>query len=289
VELPDDNREWPPLILRSSAGGFLYSTTDLATIQLRVDDLGADLVLYVVDYRQGDHFTQVFRAARKGKVAPDSMRLEHIGFGTMNGPDGKPFKTREGGVVRLGDVIELVTSAARTRLDEADLAADYPSLEREQISRQVGIATLKFGDLINNRSTDYVFDLDRFSSFEGKTGPYLQYAAVRIKSILRKAQERDLKEGELHPPDFDVERGLMLALLQLPEVIERTIDLRAPNHVAEYAYGLAGQFNRFYDKCHILSEDDPIRQGSWLALATWTLETLTQLLDLLGIEVPDRM
>ena len=289
VELPSDIREWPPLILRSSAGGFLYSTTDLATVQLRVDDLKADLVLYVVDHRQGDHFTQVFRAARKGDVAPDSVKLEHIGFGTMNGPDGKPFKTREGGVVRLGDVIDMVTKAARARLDEADLAADYPNSEREQISRQVGIAALKFGDLINNRSTDYVFDLDRFSSFEGKTGPYLQYAAVRVKSILRKARERDLGVGELRPPNLDVERSLMLELLHLPEVVERTIDLRAPNHAAEYAYGLAGQFNRFYDKCHILSEEDPMRQSSWLALATWTLETLTRLLDLLGIEVPDRM
>ena len=289
VELPDDNRAWPPLILRSSAGAFLYSTTDLATVQLRVDDLEADLVLYVVDHRQGDHFVQVFRAARKGDIAPDSVRLEHIGFGTMNGPDGKPFKTREGGVVRLGDVIEMVTKAARVRLDEADLAADYPNQEREKISRQVGVAALKFGDLINNRSTDYVFDLDRFSSFEGKTGPYLQYAAVRIKSILRKASEVDLGEGELRSPTLEVERNLILELLHLPETIERSIDLRAPNHVAEYAYGLAGQFNRFYDKCHILSEEDTERQRSWLALAKWTLETMTQLLDLLGIEVPDRM
>jgi len=289
VEQPDDNREWPPLILRSSAGGFLYSTTDLATVQLRVDELKADLVLYVVDHRQADHFVQVFRAARKGGVAPDSVRLEHIGFGTMNGPDGKPFKTREGGVVRLGDVIEMITAAARARLDEAHLAADYPDEERSRIAAQVGVAALKFGDLINNRSTDYVFDIDRFGSFEGKTGPYLQYAAVRIISILRKARERNLLPSEIRPPTLNAERDLMLELLQTPVVIERAINLRAPNHVAEYAYGLAGKFNRFYDTCHILSEEDPITQGSWLTLAAWTLESLTRLLDLLGIEVPDRM
>jgi len=289
IERPDDNRKWPPLILRSSAGGFLYSTTDVATIQLRVDELHADLVLYVVDHRQGDHFIQVFRTARKGGIAPDTVRLEHIGFGTMNGPDGKPFKTREGGVVRLGDVIEMITDAARARLDEAQLAADYPEKEKSRIAGQVGVAALKFGDLINNRSSDYVFDIDRFGSFEGKTGPYLQYTAVRINSILRKANAQKLSPGEIRPPALAVERALMLELLHMPEVIDRAIDLRAPNHVAEYAYGLAGKFNRFYDTCHILSEGDPLKQGSWLALSAWTLDAITRLLDLLGIEVPDRM
>ena len=138
IETAEDNREWPPLILRTTAGGFLYSTTDLATVQLRVDELHADLVLYVVDHRQGDHFTQVFRAARKGGIAPDSVHLEHIGFGTMNGPDGKPFKTREGGVVRLGDVIDMIKNTARARLDEAKLAEEYSEKERAQIATQVG-------------------------------------------------------------------------------------------------------------------------------------------------------
>jgi arginyl-tRNA synthetase len=284
-----DNREIPPLILESSAGGFLYSTTDLATIEMRNQDLGADLCLYVVDRRQSDHFTQVFRAARLAGIAPPSMRLEHIGFGTMNGPDGKPFKTREGGVVRLGDVIALIAEAARDRLDEAHLAADYPEPERDSIARQVGVAALKFGDLINNRSSDYVFDLDRFSSFEGKTGPYLQYAAVRIKSILRRAAEAGLAAGQIRAPLVESERRLVIELLQIPEAIMRTIELRAPNHVAEFAYGIAGQFNRFYDDCHILSETDPQRQSSWLALCEWTLVALETLLGLLGIEVPDRM
>ncbi|MGD2102987.1 MAG: arginine--tRNA ligase [Acidimicrobiia bacterium] len=289
VAEPDDTREWPPLILRSSAGGFLYSTTDLATVQMRVDMLNVDLMLYVVDSRQGDHFTQVFRAARKAGIAGDDVALEHIGFGTMNGPDGKPFKTREGGVVRLGDVIEMLKGAARERIDEAHIAEGYPEEERDRIAAQVGIAALKFGDLINNRVSDYVLDLDRFSSFEGKTGPYLQYAAVRIKSILRKAVGQGLKPGEIIPPSIDAERDLMLELLKLPEVVERAIDLRAPNHIAEYAHKLAGTWNRFYDRCHILNEPDADRQASWLTVAAWAEAALETLLDLIGIEVPDRM
>jgi arginyl-tRNA synthetase len=256
---------------------------------MRVDDLGVRLMLYVVDHRQADHFTQVFRAARKAGIAGEGVTMEHIGFGTMNGPDGKPFKTREGGVVRLGDVIDMVTSAARRRIDEAHIAEEYPDDERDRIASQVGVAALKFGDLINNRSSDYIFDLERFSSFEGKTGPYLQYAAVRIKSILRRAVAEGLRPGPMIPPQNAAERSLMLELFRFPEVVARTIDLRAPNHVAEYSYAVSGAWNRFYDECHILSEADPARQASWLSVATWTEATLETLLDLLGIEVPDRM
>jgi arginyl-tRNA synthetase len=289
VDEDGDKRDLPPLILEASSGGFLYSATDLATIQMRVEELQADLVLYVVDRRQADHFLQVFRAARKAGIAGPETRLEHIWFGTMNGPDGKPFKTREGGVVRLGDVIEMLTDAARRRLDEAHLAEDYPEEERIRIASMVGVAALKFGDLVNNRASDYILDLERFSSFEGKTGPYLQYAAVRIKSILRRAAQQGLEAGDPIPPTVPAERDLMLELLRVPEVVDRAITFRAPNHIAEYAYAVAGQFNRFYDECHILSETDPDRQKSWLHLAGWTLATLERLLDLLGIEVPDRM
>ena len=289
VNREDDNRDLPPLILETQVGGFLYSTTDLATIAMRIEELKADLLLYVVDKRQADHFVQLFRAAELAGIVPPGTRLEHIWFGTMNGPDGKPFRTREGGVVRLGDVIQMVTDAARHRLDEAHLAENYPAAERGRIAAMVGVAALKFGDLINNRASDYIFDLERFSSFEGKTGPYLQYASVRIKSILRRAQEEGVAAGTLAPPGVDVERDLILDLLRFPEVIQRAIDLRAPNHVAEFAYGVAGRFNRFYDTCHILSEADSVRQASWLALSTWTLSALERLLDLLGIEIPDRM
>lgn len=289
VEEPDDTREWPPLILKSRAGGFLYSTTDLATLEMRVADLRADLILYVVDNRQADHFTQLFRAARRAGIAGDDVTLEHIGFGTMNGPDGKPFKTREGGVVRLGDVIEMVQTAARQRLEEAHIAEDYPVEEKDVIARQVGIAALKFGDLINNRTSDYIFDLERFSSFEGKTGPYLQYSAVRPKSILRKADSRGIPPRPIIAPTLDIERELILELFRFPEVVERSIDLRAPNHVAEYAHALAAKWNRFYHEHHILRETDLDRRGSWLTLAHWTGITLETLANLLGIEVPDRM
>jgi len=289
VDQPDDNRDLPPLILETSVGGYLYSTFDLATLEMRAHDLGAGLILYVVDARQSDHFEQLFRAARMAQLIPPSTQTEHVRFGTMNGKDGKPFRTRAGGVVSLRDLIALVQEAARRRLDEAEIAKDYSASERDRISRQVGIAALKFGDLVNNRQSDYTLDLDRFSSLDGKTGPYLQYGAVRIRSIQRKAADRGLDGGALLPPVVEAERDLMLALLRLSDVVERAAELRAPNHIAEFAYQVASAWNRFYDTCHILDEEDPGRQASWLTLADWTLRSLTTLLDLLGIEVPERM
>ncbi len=289
VAEPDDAKELPPLLLTRSDGSYLYSTTDLATIEMRVEELNADVMLYVVDARQGLHFEQVFRAARKTGIAPPEIDLEHIGFGTVNGPDGKPFKTREGGVLRLGDLIDLVTEGARSKLDAAHIAEGYPSEEREEIARQVGLAALKFGDLSNHRTSNYTFDLDRFAAFEGKTGPYLQYSAVRIKSILRRAAEAGLSSGVILAPTVDAERDLMLRLVRLPEVLARSAALRAPNVIAEYAYEVATDFSRFYEKCHILNETDTQRQASWLALVEVTLRTLDLLLDLLGIEIPDRM
>lgn len=289
VDLPDDTRELPPLILAKSDGGYLYGTTDLATIEMRVQDMGATLILYVVDARQADHFEQVFRAARKTGIAPPEVGLEHIKFGTMNGPDGKPFKTREGGVVRLRELIDMVTRTAEKRLAEAEIARNYPEEERRRIARQVGLAALKFGDLINNRVSDYTFDLDRFTSFEGKTGPYLQYGAVRIQSILRNASDRGFRPGPIITPTVDAERQLMLWLTRLPDVVTRALELRAPNGIAEFAYDLTSVFNRFYESCHILGEADPARRASWLSLVRLTLDALARLLDLLGIELPERM
>ncbi len=289
VSEPGDKRELPPLIVTTSVGGFLYSTTDLATIEMRVEELDADLVLYVVDARQSDHFEQVFRAARLAGIAPDGVTLEHIKFGTMNGPDGKPFKTRAGGVVRLRDLIDMVRTAAARRLDEAEIASDYPPEERDAIAHAVGIAALKFADLVNNRTSDYIFDLDRFTSFEGKTGPYLQYGAVRMSSILRNAEEREYEPGAVSVPAVPAERALVLELLRVPEIVNRAADLRAPNHLAEYAFNLTGAFNRFYDACHILSEPDAEQRASWLGLVETTRSVLVKALDLLGISVPDRM
>jgi arginyl-tRNA synthetase len=288
VAEPSDKKEMPPLLLTRSDGSYLYATTDLATLEQRAEE-GYDLVLYVVDARQGLHFDQVFRAARRGAVTGDGMEVEHVQFGTVNGPDGKPFKTREGGVLRLGDLMDIVTTAAKDRLDEAEIAQEYGQEERAEIARRVGLAALKYGDLSNHRASNYLFDIDRFTSFEGKTGPYLQYGAVRNQSILRKAEEAGLAPGPILPPTVAQERDLMLRLLRLPEVVERAIELRAPNVLAEYAYELANDFNRFYEVCHILREEDPQRQASWLALVDLTLRVLGLLLHTLGIEVPERM
>lgn len=288
VNRPDDKKEMPPLLLTRSDGSYLYATTDLATVDQRVEE-GYDLLLYVVDARQGLHFEQVFRVARMSGIAPDEVGLEHIAFGTVNGPDGKPFKTREGGILRLADLMKIVTDAARSRLDEAEIAQEYPPEERERIARQVGLGALKFGDLSNHRTSNYTFDLDRFTSFDGKTGPYLQYGAVRIKSILRRAAEAGLDSGPIIAPTMGPERGLLLRLLRFPEVFERAVEVRAPNVLTEYAYEIATDFNRFYEACHILGEEDSDRQASWISLVELTLGALSVLLDTLGIEIPDRM
>jgi arginyl-tRNA synthetase len=288
VTEPEDATELPPLLLTRSDDSYLYSTTDLATLEHRMEE-GFELILYVVDARQALHFEQVFRGARKAGIVPPSVGLEHIAFGTMNGPDGKPFKTREGGVLRLQDLIGIVTTAAEERLAEADIAQAYPAEERAEIARKVGLAALKYGDLRNHRQSNYVFDLDRFTSFQGKTGPYLLYGAVRIKSILRKAAEQDLTPGAVIAPTVDAERALMLELVRFPEVLDRAIEFRAPNHLAEYAYEVVTAFSRFYEECHVLREEDPARQASWLALLGLTLRQLDTVLDLLGLEIPERM
>lgn len=289
VATEGDSAPLPPLMLRKSDGAALYATTDLATIEMRVEDLGADAILYVVDARQADHFRGVFRAARLTGLAPEQVGLEHIGFGTMNGPDGRPFRTREGGVVRLGDLIRTVTEAARSRLEENDLVQAYSGSERQAIAEAVGLAALKFADLSTHRASNYVFDPDRFVSFSGKTGPYLQYGVVRIRSLLARASARGLAPGPMAAPTRPAERDLMLTLTLMPEAVSRAASERAPHHLAEYCYRTAVGFTRFYDQCHILSEPDPVRQGSWLALADYTGQVLTRLLDLLGIGVPQRM
>ena len=284
---PGDKKEMPPLILLKSDGAALYGTTDLATIVDRVRHYDPDLILYVVDQRQHGHFEQVFRAARKAALA-GKAELEHAGFGTMNGPDGKPFKTRAGGVMKLFDLIAMTTEEAKNRLTEAGLAAGYPPGEQEDIARKVGIAALKFADLSNYRLTDYVFDLTRFTKFEGKTGPYLQYAAVRIRSILRKAEEEGFAAAPpvVRSPE---ERALVLQLLQLPDAMAAAEDKRAPNILCEYVFTLAQAFSRFYAEHHILSETDTALRAARLGLCSLTLAVLSKVLDLLGIEIPQRM
>ena len=289
VTEPEDTKTLPPLMLVKSDGAVLYGTTDLATIEQRVEDYQPDLMLYVVDKRQSDHFRQVFRGAHKTGIAPKSLNMIHIGFGTMNGKDGKPFKTRAGGVMKLKDLIQMITDKALERMTAADIAKEYDEHERQEIARIIGVATLKFADLMNHYTTDYIFDLDRFASFDGRTGPYLLYTAVRIKSILRKAAEQGLQPGNILPPVSQVERDVFLKLAEFPNALDLAFENYAPNYLCDYAYTLASLFTTFYHEHHILREEQPERQASWLGLAQVSLAMLEQVLQLLGIEVPERM
>jgi len=277
----------PPLLVVSSEGSAMYGTTDLATILDRRKSIDPDLILYVVDERQAEHFEQVFRAAYLAGYAPEKS-LEHLGFGTMNGADGKPFKTRAGGVLKLHDLITMATDKARERLKEAKLGDDLPEAEFEDIARKVAVAALKFADLSNNRTTSYVFDLDRFMSFEGKTGPYLLYQAVRVKSLLRKAADQGVEIAAIVVAE-PAERDLALTLDAFDAATADAYDKRSPNLIAEHAYRLAQSFSKFYAACPILVAPDAATKGSRLALAAASLHQLEQALELLGIETPERM
>ncbi len=275
-----------PLLVVSSEGSAMYGTTDLATILDRKQLFGPDLIIYCVDQRQADHFEIVFRAAYLAGYATEGQ-LQHIGFGTMNGTDGKPFKTREGGVLKLNDLIELTRSKARERLQEAGLGENLPPEEFEATAGKVAVAALKFADLQNFRGTSYVFDLDRFMSFEGKTGPYLLYQAVRVKSLLRRAAEEGAAQGAVTATE-PAERDLVLTLDAFDAALGEAYDRYAPNALAEHAYRLSQAFSRFYAACPIM-QAEPAVKASRLTLAATTLRQLELALDLLGIATPDRM
>ncbi|MFD1191770.1 arginine--tRNA ligase [Phenylobacterium conjunctum] len=281
-----DKRELPPLLVVSSEGSAMYGTTDLATILDRRKSFDPSHILYVVDQRQADHFEIVFRAAYQAGYAREGS-LEHIGFGTMNGTDGKPFKTREGGVLKLNDMIEMTRTKARERLREADLGIELDPDSFEDTAQKVAVAALKFADLQNFRGTSYVFDLDRFSSFEGKTGPYLLYQAVRVKSLLRKAEAEGSAPGPITVTET-AERDLVLLLDAFDQALVDAYDKKAPNFVAEHAFKLAQAFSKFYAACPILPAEPPVRT-SRLGLAQVTLRQLELALDLLGVAAPERM
>jgi arginyl-tRNA synthetase len=287
VAREDDKRTVPPLLVVSSEGSAMYGTTDLATVLDRRRFFDPDLALYVVDQRQADHFETVFRAAYLAGYAREGS-LEHIGFGTMNGTDGKPFKTREGGVLKLRDLIEMTSGKARERLREAGLGTELSAAEFEATALKVGVAALKFADLVNFRGTSYVFDLDRFSSFEGKTGPYLLYQAVRVKSLLRRAAAERVESGEILIA-APAERELALILDAFDDAVTEAYDKRAPNIIADHAFRLAQTFARFYAACAVLGAQEPGVRESRLSLAALTLRQLELALDLLGIETPERM
>lgn len=281
-----DRKELPPLLVVSSEGSAMYGTTDLATILDRRNSFDPHLVIYCVDQRQADHFEIVFRAAYLAGYATEGQ-LNHVGFGTMNGTDGKPFKTREGGVLKLADMIEMTREKARERLHEAGLGEDLPADEFEDIAGKVAVAALKFADLQNFRGTSYVFDLDRFTSFEGKTGPYLLYQAVRVKSLLRRAEGEGAEAGPIAVTE-PAERELVLTLDAFETALAEAYDRQAPNAVAEHAYRLSQAFSKFYAACPILQAAPAVR-ASRLALAAATLAQLERALDVLGIAVPERM
>lgn len=290
VRIPtaEGEKEIPPLILYKRDGAVMYGTTDMATIVDRMDVNKPKKIIYVVDQRQHLHFVQVFKVAKMSSIAGDDVELFHAGFGTMNGTDGKPFKTRDGGVMRLEDLLMMAKDKARERIEEASLAQDISAEEKEIVAHKVALAAIKYADLQNPRLTDYIFDLDRLISFEGKTGPYLLYQAVRIKSLLRKAAGQGLSVGTA----FKIEESdiaLSLLLNELPDYFGASLKNYMPHHLCEYAYKLASEFSRFYSNCHILTEEDKGLQASRLALCDMTFKQLELVLGCLGIEIPDRM
>jgi arginyl-tRNA synthetase len=283
VAKDDDKAPMPPVIVRKSDNSSIYATTDLATIIQREKDFHPNKIWYVVDKRQELHFTQVFRCARRAELVPDSTELEFLGFGTMNGKDGKPYKTRDGGVMRLSDLIETVTNASLERLSESAFVGED---DREDYARKLGMAAVKFGDLINHRSKDYIFDLDKFMSAEGKTGIYLLYTVSRINSIMKKAGDY---RSELKGIYTDAERELMLKIIMTGNAFSYAMDEKAPNYVCENAYQLAVSFSRFYHESNILGEPDEEKKSSRLALAKLTRKLIVKHLDILGISTVENM
>ncbi len=295
VAREDDKTEIPPLILEKRDGGALYSTTDLATIEQRAEE-GYQHLVYVVDQRQHLHFEQVFRAAGAGGLDQGSagpLAFDFVGFGTINGPDGKPFKTRAGGVMKLADLIAMAEEAARARLAEGQEERGGEALdpvEQAQVVRAVALAAIKFADLSNQRLTNYVFDLDRFMRFEGRTGPYLLYAAVRIKSILRRAATEAVGPGEiLASPMEGAERALLLELGKFPDAVSGCWRGYAPHILCDHAYELSQVFSRFYHDCPVLAAEDSGVRASRLAMVAAVGRQLDLILGLLGIPVPERM
>lgn len=285
---PEGKDECAPIMLRKADGAVLYGTTDVATIFERVEHMGTEKMVYVVDHRQGFHFYQVFDIAKRSGIAANA-EFKHVGYGTVNGQDGKPFKTRSGGTMRLRDLIDMAQEAALKRMEESGIAQFENDAEKKDVANKVGMAAIKFADLMNNPTSSYIFDLEKFSQFEGKTGPYVLYSGVRIKSVLRKAEEKGLSAGDLVAPTTDAERELMLLLTKLPREMKAAYDQYAPNYLCEFVYELCGAYGRFYNDCHIMTEEDTAKQASWLRLCQMTLGQIELISSIIGLEIPERM
>ncbi len=284
-----DSKELPPCIVRKSDGAALYSTSDLGTIIEREKDIKPDWYIYITDKRQELHFVQVFRVAKKAGFVAQDKKMSHLCFGTMNGRDGKPFKTRDGGVMRLETLIADISQAAYEKIMENRTVSEE---EARETSKIVGMAALKYGDLSNQASKDYVFDMDRFVSFEGNTGPYILYTIVRINSILAKYRGLEEKyEGkeEILPALSGPEKDLMLQLSRYNEIMEISFAELAPHKICQYVYELSNAFNRFYHETKIISEENKRQQASWIRLIGLTKEVLNGCINILGIEAPERM
>ena len=288
VKEEKDTKEIPPCMILKSDGASLYTTTDLATIVQREEDYHPDEIIYVVDKRQELHFVQVFRCAKKTGLVPDSTELSFVGVGTMNGKDGKPFKTREGGVMRLERLISEINEEMYKKIVEnRSVKGD----DAHKTAEMVGLSAIKYGDLSNQASKDYVFDVDRFTSFEGNTGPYILYTIVRIKSILNRYKEAggNPEEGVILGAANDSEKALMMVLSRLNSVIQPAFQEKAPHKICSYIYELANAFNSFYHETKILGEENEKQKTSWIQVLVLTKKVLETCIGLLGFEAPDRM
>lgn len=289
ISKEDDTKELPPCIVRKSDGAALYATSDLATIIQREQDYKPNHYIYVADKRQELHFTQVFRVSKKANIVDENTKMEFLGFGTMNGKDGKPFKTRDGGVMRLESLIAQINKAVYDKIMENRTVSEEEANNTAQI---VGLAALKYGDLSNQASKDYIFDIDRFASFEGNTGPYILYTIVRIKSILEK-YKAESGNADVNLPVINTDNGsqmqLMLEVAKFNEIIENAAEELAPHKICSYVYDLSNAFNRFYHETKILAEEDQTKKAGYIALINLTINVLEQCIDLLGFSAPDRM
>ena len=288
VKEETDTKEVPPCMILKSDGAALYTTTDLATIVERMEKYNPDEIMYVVDKRQEMHFVQVFRCAKKAGMVKDDTKLTFLGFGTMNGKDGKPFKTREGGVMRLENLIRDINEEMYKKI------VDNRSIKEEDAratAKIVGLSAIKYGDLSNQASKDYIFDIERFTSFEGNTGPYILYTTVRIKSILNRYKEEggNLDTLKILEAGSDSEKALMLEASKFNQVITNAYEEKAPHKICSYIYELANAFNRFYHETKILAEEDQAKKESYLALLMLVKNILEACIDMLGFEAPERM
>ena len=279
-----DKKEVPPMILVKSDGSAIYATTDLATMVQRMQDFTPDKMLYLTDKRQSLHFEQVFRAARKTGIVNADTELEHVGFGTMNGKDGKPFKTREGGVMRLERLIAEMTEFVRAKVVENKIVSDE---EVDETTAKIALAALKYGDLSNQPTKDYVFDMDRFAAFEGNTGPYILYTIVRVKSIL--AKYGAWENLPIQAPANPYAKDLMLAITKLDPTLEAALKTSSPNQICAYIYELAGCVNKFYHETRILGEENEALKAGYIALIGLAKNILETCIDLLGFSAPDKM